>query len=66
MSTSLILPGNDYTESDPEDIRDKLEHAVDVILNGGYLGEKPTTVIDFSEDEPVLVRLGSGDPAPFE
>ncbi|MGR5132122.1 L-threonylcarbamoyladenylate synthase [Vibrio alfacsensis] len=66
MSTSLILPGSDVTESDPEEIRDKLEHAVDVILNGGYLGEQPTTVIDFSDDEPVVVRVGSGDPAPFE
>lgn len=66
MSTSLILPGSDVTESDPEDIRDKLEHAVDVILNGGYLGEQPTTVIDFSEDEAVVARVGSGDPAPFE
>ena len=66
MSTSLILPGNDYTESDPEDIRDKLEHAVDCILNGGYLGEQPTTVVDFSDDEPVIARLGSGDPTPFE
>ena len=66
MSTSLILPGNEITESDPEDIRDKLEHAVDVILNGGYLGEQPTTVVDFSDDEPVIARIGSGDPAPFE
>ncbi|MDN2481404.1 L-threonylcarbamoyladenylate synthase [Vibrio agarivorans] len=66
MSTSLILPGSDVTESDPEDIRDKLEHAVDVILNGGYLGEQPTTVIDFSDEDPVVARVGSGDPAPFE
>ena len=66
MSTSLILPGSDVTESDPEDIRDKLEHAVDVILNGGNLGEQPTTVIDFSEGESVVARIGSGDPAPFE
>ena len=66
MSTSLILPGQDVTESDPEDIRDKLEHAVDCILNGGYLGEQPTTVVDFSEDEPVIVRLGSGDPSAFD
>ena len=66
MSTSLILPGQDVTESDPEDIRDKLEHAVDCILNGGYLGEQPTTVVDFSEDEPVIVRMGSGDPSAFE
>jgi tRNA threonylcarbamoyl adenosine modification protein (Sua5/YciO/YrdC/YwlC family) len=66
MSTSLILPGNNFTESDPEDIRDKLEHAVDCILNGGYLGEQPTTVVDFSDDEPVIARVGSGDPAAFE
>ncbi|MGF1694586.1 threonylcarbamoyl-AMP synthase [Vibrio kyushuensis] len=66
MSTSLILPGNENTESDPEDIRDQLEHAVDCILNGGYLGEQPTTVIDFSDDEAVVARVGSGDPSPFE
>jgi tRNA threonylcarbamoyl adenosine modification protein (Sua5/YciO/YrdC/YwlC family) len=66
MSTTLILPNNEMAESDPEVIRDELEHAVDVILNGGYLGEQPTTVIDFSDDEVVVRRIGSGDPAPFE
>lgn len=66
MSTSLILPGNDTTESDPEEIRDQLEHAVDVILDGGYLGEQPTTVIDFSDQETQITRIGAGDPAPFE
>ena len=66
MSTSLILPGNEVTESDPEEIRDRLEHVVDVILNGGYLGEQPTTVIDFSDDDAVVRRVGSGDPTPFE
>ncbi|SHO57234.1 L-threonylcarbamoyladenylate synthase [Vibrio quintilis] len=66
MSTSLILPGKDTTESDPEEIRDMLEHSVDVILNGGYLGEQPTTVIDFSESEMIVQRLGAGDPTPFE
>ncbi len=66
MSTTLILPGNDVAEADPEEIRDRLEHAVDLILNGGYLGEQPTTVIDFSDDEPKVLRLGAGDPEPFE
>ncbi|MEE1676207.1 L-threonylcarbamoyladenylate synthase [Agarivorans aestuarii] len=66
MSSSLILPGNDYTESDPEQIRDLLEHQVDLIVNGGYLGEQPTTVIDLSEDEPEILRSGSGDTSPFE
>lgn len=66
MSTSLILPKKDTTEMDPEEIRDHLEHAVDLILDGGFLGEQPTTVIDFSNDAPEIVRLGSGDPTPFE
>ncbi len=65
MTTSLILPGSDRTEFDPEDIRDQLEHQVDLILNGGYLGEAPTTVIDFSDDEIVIAREGAGDLAPF-
>lgn len=66
MSSSLILPGNDYTESDPEQIRDVLEQQVDLIVNGGFLGEQPTTVIDLSEDEPEILRYGAGDTSPFE
>ncbi|CED71127.1 putative uncharacterized protein, YrdC family [Aliivibrio wodanis] len=66
MSTTLILPGNEVAESDPEAIRDQLEHAVDLIMNGGYLGEQPTTVVDFSDDEINVVRVGAGDPSPFE
>jgi len=65
MTTSLILPGKDSTEFDPEDIRDQLENQVDLILNGGYLGEAPTTVIDFSDDDIVIAREGAGDIAPF-
>ncbi len=66
MSTTLILPGNEVAESDPDAIRDQLEHAVDLILNGGYLGEQPTTVIDFSEDSMDILRIGAGDPSPFQ
>ncbi|UTV28649.1 L-threonylcarbamoyladenylate synthase [Photobacterium atrarenae] len=65
MSTSLILPNSDVAESDPDDIRDKLEHAVDLIINGGFLGEQPTTVIDFSNDTVEIARQGAGDPEPF-
>ncbi|QDP00880.1 L-threonylcarbamoyladenylate synthase [Thalassotalea sp. PS06] len=65
MSTSLILPGNDSTEYDPELIRDNLEKQVDLILNGGYLGEKPTTVVDMTDDYPIVIRFGEGDPRPF-
>jgi tRNA threonylcarbamoyl adenosine modification protein (Sua5/YciO/YrdC/YwlC family) len=66
MSTTLILPGNEMAEADPEAIRDQLEHAVDLIMNGGYLGEQPTTVIDFSDDDIKIARVGAGDPSPFE
>ena len=65
MSTTLILPGSAVAEADPYAIREQLEHAVDLIIDGGYLGEQPTTVIDLSEDEPRLVREGAGDPARF-
>ncbi|WDE09905.1 L-threonylcarbamoyladenylate synthase [Thalassomonas haliotis] len=66
MSTSLILPGQDMAEFDPEHIRDILEKRVDLIINGGYLGEKPTTVVDFSDGDARVIRVGEGDPAPFE
>jgi len=66
MSTSLIMPGQDMAEYDPENIRDLLEHQVDLIVNGGYLGEHPTTVIDFSNDSIDIIRVGEGDPSPFQ
>ncbi|MCW8091409.1 L-threonylcarbamoyladenylate synthase [Alteromonas sp. ASW11-130] len=65
MSTSLILPGETMAESDPEDIRSKLEKRVGLIIDGGCIGEQPTTVIDLSNDEPVIVREGAGDTSPF-
>ena len=66
MSTTLIMPGAATAEFDPERIRDILEHQVDLIMNGGHLGEKPTTVVDFSNDEVEIIRFGEGDPTPFQ
>ncbi|MEC6897459.1 L-threonylcarbamoyladenylate synthase [Photobacterium piscicola] len=66
MSTSLILPGKETTEADPDEIRDQLEYAVDLIMHGGYLSEQPTTVIDFSDGNIDIVRIGAGDITPFE
>ena len=66
MSTTLIMPGAETAEFDPEHIRDILEHQVDLIINGGHLGERPTTVIDFSNDEVEIIRVGEGDPTPFQ
>jgi tRNA threonylcarbamoyl adenosine modification protein (Sua5/YciO/YrdC/YwlC family) len=65
MSSSLILPGREFAESDPEDMRDQLERQVDLILHGGILAGNPTTVIDLSDDNPVVVREGAGALQPF-
>lgn len=65
LTTSLILPGEEFAESDPEEMRARLERQVDLIMHGGVIGEAPTTVVDLSEDEPVIVREGRGDTAPF-
>ncbi|WP_348734538.1 L-threonylcarbamoyladenylate synthase [Rheinheimera texasensis] len=65
MSSSLILPGREFAESDPEEMRDQLERQVDLILHGGILAGHPTTVIDLSDDHPVVVREGAGAVQPF-
>ena len=65
LSTSLILPGKQMAESDPDEIRDRLEKQVGLIIHGGYLGEDPTTIVDFSEGNAEVIREGSGDPSPF-
>ncbi len=66
MSTTLILPGERIPLSDPEDIRDRLEHQVDLIIDGGPGSVEPTTVVTFEPTGPMVVRRGLGDPAPFE
>ncbi|WP_373604247.1 L-threonylcarbamoyladenylate synthase [Aggregatibacter sp. HMT-949] len=66
LSCSLMLPGEEHTtQSDPEEIRDRLERQVDLIIHGGYLGQEPTTVVDLTEETPVILRRGSGAVTPF-
>lgn len=66
MSASLLLPGDTFAESDPELIRERLEKQVDLVIHGGFLGEKPTSVVDFSEGDPVVLREGEGDVSQFQ
>lgn len=66
LSTTLILPGDELPMTDPYDIRQTLEHAVDLIIDGGYCGMEPTTVIDMTGDEVVVLRAGAGDTSPFD
>ncbi|HDL4181160.1 TPA: threonylcarbamoyl-AMP synthase [Mannheimia haemolytica] len=65
LSCSLMLPETEMTESDPDEIRDHLQNRVDLIIHGSYLGQQPTTVVDLTDDVPVIIREGSGDPTSF-
>ncbi|MBL8522676.1 MAG: threonylcarbamoyl-AMP synthase [Betaproteobacteria bacterium] len=65
LSSTLIMPGEDEPLNDAEAIRERLEHQLDLILDGGACGVEPTTVIDLSGDVPILVREGRGDIASF-
>ncbi|WP_116472554.1 L-threonylcarbamoyladenylate synthase [Zobellella maritima] len=66
MSCSLILPGEQEAEYDPQLIRQRLEKQVNLIIDGGVLDPKPTTVIDLYDETPIIVRQGAGDVRPFE
>lgn len=66
MSGSLIMPGETEAEYDPQVIRALLEKQVDLIIDGGVLDPKPTTVIELYDDTPVIARAGAGDTTPFE
>ena len=65
MSATLLLPGDDYPLSDPYDIRTTLERDVDLVIDGGYCGLDPTSVIDMSGDETQVLRQGLGDTTDF-
>ena len=61
MSTTLILPGDEYPLTDPLEIRELLEHQVDLVIDGGFGGLETTSVINLEADAPVVVREGRGD-----
>jgi tRNA threonylcarbamoyl adenosine modification protein (Sua5/YciO/YrdC/YwlC family) len=65
MSTTLILPSALAPLSEPESIKDLLGEQVDLIIDGGNCGQEPTTVVDLTEDYPIILREGKGDPEPF-
>ncbi|MDP8052112.1 L-threonylcarbamoyladenylate synthase [Pasteurella atlantica] len=65
LSCSLMLPDEEVTQSDPDEIRNYLERRVELIIHGGYLGQTPTTVIDLTDDTPMIIREGMGDLTPF-
>ncbi len=65
IATTLILPPDDEPLNDPEDIRARLEKQIDLVIDGGACLRAPSTVVDLTGDEPVLVRAGCGSLEPF-
>lgn len=65
MSVSLILPDSENAENDPYEIDCKIGKLVDVIVDGGYLPEKPTTVVSLVDETVEIIREGNGDITPF-
>lgn len=66
MSVTLILPGDDFPLTDPDDILDSIGRQVELIIDGGFGSREPTTVIEFIDDIPEVIRYGQGDADAFE
>jgi len=66
MSVTLQLPGDDYPLTDPYDIRESLEHDLELVIDGGYCGLEATSVIDMTGDAPIVLRRGLADVSAFE
>lgn len=65
MSTSLILPGSENPLTDGWTVKEELDHVIDAVVDSGDCGVGPTTIVDLTGEEPVIERVGAGDPEPF-
>ena len=61
MTSTLIMPGDEFPLTDPYDIRMSLEHQLELVIDGGFCGMEATTVVDLSGDDPIVVRQGCGE-----
>ena len=66
MSATLFPPGEERPMTDAQDIRNALGRELDAVIDGGYCGPEPTTIVDLTGDAPIILRHGVGDPGPFE
>jgi tRNA threonylcarbamoyl adenosine modification protein (Sua5/YciO/YrdC/YwlC family) len=66
LSSTLLLPGQEEPFSQGWEIKERLDHALDAVVDSGDCGTEPTTVVDLSGDEPQILRRGAGDPSRFE
>jgi tRNA threonylcarbamoyl adenosine modification protein (Sua5/YciO/YrdC/YwlC family) len=60
MTSTLLLPGDAEPLTDGEQIRERLDHVLDAVVDGGHCGIEPTTVVDLSVSPPVVLRQGKG------
>jgi tRNA threonylcarbamoyl adenosine modification protein (Sua5/YciO/YrdC/YwlC family) len=60
MTSTLLLPGDDEPLTNGEQIRERLDHLLDAVVDGGHCGVEPTTVLDLSVSPPVVFRQGKG------
>jgi len=65
LSSTLLLPGHDEPMTDGWSIKEELDHVVDLVLDSGECGTEPTTVVDWSDGVPEVLRHGAGDPDRF-
>jgi tRNA threonylcarbamoyl adenosine modification protein (Sua5/YciO/YrdC/YwlC family) len=65
LSSTLLLPGAEHPMSDGWQIKEELDHVIDAVLDAGECGLDPSTVVDWSEGYPEVIRVGAGDPSPF-
>ncbi|MFL6676351.1 MAG: L-threonylcarbamoyladenylate synthase [Massilia sp.] len=65
IGTTLQLPGDEHMLSDPEEVRERLDKQIDLVIDGGAGTLEPTTIVDLTGPEPALLRQGRGDPAAF-
>jgi tRNA threonylcarbamoyl adenosine modification protein (Sua5/YciO/YrdC/YwlC family) len=65
IGTTLQLPGDDHMLSDPEEVQERLGKQIDLVIDGGAGLLSPTTIVDLTGPDPVLLREGRGDPAVF-
>lgn len=66
MSTTLILPDDEYPMTDPEEIMERIGKLVDLVIDGGWGEMETTTVVDMVDSAPEVLREGKGDPRPFQ
>lgn len=65
VSSTLLLPGHEQPMTDGWSIKEELDHVVDAVLDAGDCGVEPTTVVDWSQGFPEVLRVGAGDPSRF-